>query len=93
MSLCLAEVTESNTQIKHHVITVAKSYLNGLPKKDKGNNINLYDKILENVEAPLLRTVMEQTRYNQSKAARILGISRGTLRTKLKQYFNDEFID
>jgi Fis family transcriptional regulator len=93
MSVCLAEISESNVQIKTHVIAVAKKYLSSLPKKDKGHDVNLYDKILENVEAPLLRTVMEQTRYNQSKAARILGMSRGTLRTKLKQYFNDEFID
>ena len=47
---------------------------------------------VEEVEAPLFRTVMELTRYNQSKAARVLGVSRGTLRTKLKRYFDDEFI-
>ena len=35
---------------------------------------------------------MEMTRYNQSKAARVFGVSRGTLRTKLKRYFDDEFI-
>ena len=46
---------------------------------------------MEAVEAPLFRTVMETTRYNQSRAARVLD-SRGTLRTKLKHYFDDEFI-
>jgi len=29
---------------------------------------------------------MHQTRGNQSKAAIVLGLNRGTLRTKLKQY-------
>jgi len=48
--------------------------------------------VLEEIEGPLFRTVMEMTRYNQSKAARVLGVSRGTLRTKLKRYFDDEFI-
>jgi DNA-binding NtrC family response regulator len=34
----------------------------------------------------LLAAVMHQTRGNQSKAAIVLGLNRGTLRTKLKQY-------
>ncbi len=37
-------------------------------------------------EEPLFRAVMDFTKNNQSRAARILGISRGTLRKKLKQY-------
>lgn len=48
--------------------------------------INLHEIFLEEVEAPLLRAVMEHTDYNQSKAAILLGLSRGTLRKKLKQY-------
>jgi Fis family transcriptional regulator len=42
--------------------------------------------VLEEVEPPLLRAVLRHTRNNQSKAARMLGLSRGTLRKKLKQY-------
>jgi Fis family transcriptional regulator len=38
------------------------------------------------VEPPLLSSVMEYTDGNQSLAADILGISRATLRKKLKQY-------
>lgn len=48
--------------------------------------INLHELFLEEVEAPLLQAVMEHTDYNQSKAAILLGLSRGTLRKKLKQY-------
>jgi Fis family transcriptional regulator, factor for inversion stimulation protein len=59
---------------------------------NKNADLNLYQLILEEIEAPLFRAVMELTRYNQSKAARVLGVSRGTLRTKLKYYFDDEFI-
>jgi Fis family transcriptional regulator len=76
--------------LSHQVIHAVKRYLNSVGNKDA--NLNLYQLIVEEVEAPLFRTVMELTRYNQSKAARVLGVSRGTLRTKLKRYFDDEFI-
>ncbi|MEE4302343.1 MAG: DNA-binding transcriptional regulator Fis [Pseudomonadales bacterium] len=46
----------------------------------------LYKLVLDEVEAPLLRSVMRRTDGNQSRAAEILGLSRGTLRKKLKQY-------
>jgi Fis family transcriptional regulator len=47
---------------------------------------NLYKLVLQEVESPLLETVMRYTGGNQSKAADILGINRTTLRKKLKQY-------
>jgi len=47
---------------------------------------DLYALVLAEVEAPLLEAVMQKARSNQSKAAQMLGISRGTLRTMLKQY-------
>ena len=47
---------------------------------------DLYDLVLSEVERPLFRTVMEYTDGNQSRAAEILGINRGTLRKKLKTY-------
>ena len=47
---------------------------------------NLYDLVLAEVEEPLMRAVMEFTNNNQSRAAIVLGLSRGTLRKKLKQY-------
>ena len=81
---------EANNTLVQHVVTVVKKYLNSANLKDA--SLNLYQLIVEEVEAPLFRTVMEMTRYNQSKAARVLGVSRGTLRTKLKRYFDDEFI-
>ncbi len=46
----------------------------------------LYDLVLAEVERPLFDFIMTHTKGNQSKAARILGISRGTLRKKLKVY-------
>ena len=47
---------------------------------------NMYDLVLSEIEVPLFRMMMNYTNNNQSKAAIILGISRGTLRKKLKIY-------
>ena len=47
---------------------------------------DLYRRVLDEIEPPLLDRVMVHTRGNQSRAAEILGISRGTLRTRLKRH-------
>ena len=46
----------------------------------------VYDMVQAEVEAPMLEVVMKYTRHNQTKAAQVLGLNRGTLRKKLKQY-------
>ena len=46
----------------------------------------LYQTLLAEVEPPLIEEVLRYTRGNQSKTARILGITRNTLRTKLNRY-------
>ncbi|MDB9805930.1 Fis family transcriptional regulator, partial [Porticoccaceae bacterium] len=45
-----------------------------------------YGIVMAEVEPPLLKAVMAYTRQNQSRAAETLGLNRGTLRKKLKQY-------
>lgn len=47
---------------------------------------DLYELFLSEVEAPLLEEVMTYVRGNQTRAANLLGINRGTLRKKLKKY-------
>jgi Fis family transcriptional regulator len=44
----------------------------------------LYDMVLHEVEEPLFRAVLDYAAGNQSRAAGILGINRGTLRKKLR---------
>ena len=44
---------------------------------------NLYELVLSEVEAPLLREVLSWSGGNQSKAAAALGMNRATLRKKL----------
>lgn len=56
------------------------THLEGQPVTD------LYQMVLSEVEAPLLEAVMRHTGDNQSQASEMLGLNRGTLRKKLKQY-------
>jgi two-component system nitrogen regulation response regulator GlnG len=45
----------------------------------------LYDRILHEMERPLLSICLEATRGNQIKAAELLGLNRNTLRKKLRE--------
>jgi Fis family transcriptional regulator, factor for inversion stimulation protein len=47
---------------------------------------DLHHMVISEVEAPLIETVMRHCGNNQSKASIMLGLNRGTLRTKLKLY-------
>ena len=47
---------------------------------------DMYDLLLQEVEAPLLDVIMRNYSQNQSRAAKALGLNRGTLRKKLKRY-------
>ena len=47
---------------------------------DRGS---LLTEVLPQVERPLLNLLLEQTSWNQQRAARILGINRNTLRKKI----------
>lgn len=51
----------------------------------------LYDMIISEIEPPLLQAVMEKRRGNQLQAAKMLGISRGTIRKKLLRYFGTKY--
>jgi Fis family transcriptional regulator len=53
---------------------------------DGGETSDLYAMVMAEVETPLLASVMEYTNGNQTRAAKVLGLNRGTLRKKLKAY-------
>ena len=69
--------------LRNNVTEVMRHYFASLKGEEP---CNVYDFFLDEVEEPLLRIVMKYTRGNQSEAARLLGVSRGTLRTKLKKF-------
>ena len=66
--------------------SVQQSLQNYFAQLEGADPTDLYGMVLAEMEVPLLRIVMRHTGYNQSKAAKILGISRGTLRKKLAIY-------
>ena len=70
-------------QLSHQV---SKSMLKNFEQLDGENPTDIYNMVLKEVELPLLEIVMKQCDDNQSKASKILGINRGTLRTKLKEH-------
>ena len=47
---------------------------------------DLHEMVISEVEKPLLESAMLHSGYNQTKAAKALGLSRSTLRKKLEQY-------
>lgn len=55
-----------------------------LANMDKMESGDVYSIVLEQVERPLIRFVLEKTRGNQVRAADILGINRNTLRKKIQ---------
>jgi Fis family transcriptional regulator len=53
---------------------------------DGADASNIYDLVMSQVERPLLLTVMQHAKNNQSKAAQWLGLSRNTLRKLLAKH-------
>ncbi len=52
---------------------------------DEPEPAELYRRLLERLERPLLETVLERTEGNQIRAAALLGINRNTLRKKIAE--------
>ena len=69
----LSEATE------RHLRQYFTAHRPGLPSS------GLYERILREVERPLLGITLEATRGNQIKAAELLGINRNTLRKKIRE--------
>ncbi len=63
-----------------------ESKLKGFMKNIKRfESFNLYDMVIPEVEKALIVMVMKETKGNQIKAARLLGINRNTLRSKIRK--------
>lgn len=73
---------DATASLQDSVKNAINSYLNHI---GDGPINDLYDLVLGQVELPLLTTVLREMKYNQSRAAEVLGLSRGTLRKKLRE--------
>jgi Fis family transcriptional regulator len=65
------------------VKTALQLYFRNLDGQNPGS---IYQMVMAEVERPMFEAVMEYVSGNQSRASQILGISRSTLRKKLKIY-------
>ena len=65
------------TLVERHLAADFASQPEGIPPR------GLYDRVIEEVEAPLIRLTLAATRGNQIRAAEILGLNRNTLRKKI----------
>ena len=77
------KASKSKKPLCKHTEDALNSYFASLNGDRPGD---LYDLVIGEVERPLLKAVMDYTDGNQSQAAGILGINRGTLRKKLKDH-------
>ena len=73
----------NNKPLRKHTEDALSLYFDSLNGDRPGD---LYTLVLGEVEQPLFKAVMDYTQGNQSQAAGILGINRGTLRKKLRTY-------
>ena len=73
----------SRQSLRDHVAEAMQRYFEDLDGQDTRD---LYNLVMAEVEPPLLKAAMNYSRQNQSKTAQLLGLNRGTLRKKLRQY-------
>jgi Fis family transcriptional regulator len=79
----VARVNGRELPLRNHAERALSEYFTSL---NGHRPAHLYDLVLREVEEPLFRVVLDYAEGNQSRAAGILGINRGTLRKKLKQF-------
>ncbi len=92
-----ATPVSDNLDLKQHLTTpseqgqtlrgnVTRALHNYFTHLEGASVTDLYNLVLSEVEAPMLESVMNYVKGNQTKASELLGLNRGTLRKKLKQY-------
>jgi len=64
--------------VERHVDRYFKAHVGGLPPP------GVYDRLLREIERPLIARALAATRGNQLKAADVLGLNRNTLRKKIR---------
>jgi len=73
------EISQLSHAVKHSI----RRYLFELEGTQPNN---MYELVLRQIEQPLFEAILEHTKGNQSRAAELLGLNRGTLRKKLRSY-------
>ncbi len=68
-----------STLVERHLAGYFADQPEGIPPA------GLYDRVLEDVERPLIQLTLAATRGNQVRAAEVLGLNRNTLRKKIQE--------
>jgi Fis family transcriptional regulator len=79
--------TAGTVSLRDHAETALGAYFE---KLNGHRPSGLYALVMREIEEPLFRAVMHYVGGNQSHAAQVLGINRGTLRRKLGDYGLDD---
>lgn len=75
----------SNMPLRDQVRNMISTYYQNMETQGNAPE-KVYELVMAEVELPLIEATMEYTNGNQSQAAKILGINRGTFRKKLLHY-------
>lgn len=72
--------------LNQYIRSSIKKYLANFEGIEFKKITDLYKLVLSEVEKPLIEISLEYTQGNQSKAAKLLGLSRNTLRKLINDY-------
>ena len=67
-----------SASVERHLRDYFDAHDGGMPSS------GLYDRVLQEIERPLLSIVLAECRGNQLRAAELLGLNRNTLRKKIR---------
>jgi two-component system nitrogen regulation response regulator GlnG len=79
MPAAVANTKDLSELVERHLAGYFGEFGNDLPP------VGLYDRIIRQVEYPLLSAALAATRGNQIRAAELLGLNRNTLRSRIKE--------
>ncbi len=83
VSALRVDVQRKNQPLREFVSDAMDEYFSVL---DGHDCTGLFEMVMREVEVPLLRSVLEHTDGNQTRASEMLGLNRSTLRKKLRQH-------
>ncbi|MSP29944.1 MAG: nitrogen regulation protein NR(I) [Acetobacteraceae bacterium] len=80
-----ADAAGAGNGAKESLVAAVERHIRELLSEHKNgrSNTDVYDRVISEVERPLIRIILAATRGNQIRAAAILGLNRNTLRKKI----------